>query len=119
MAKKSHPHPATAVEPVARPGLRPAAWVFLVVGGLVGATLAACSLNPQPLPPVDDERATATPDLPSTGGGTFGDADVLHSDASSPPNDTDAGADATTDATTDGDAADAATTVDAADATTD
>lgn len=92
------------------------AMALTLVGALVGATVA-CSLNPQPLPPEDDDRIAANPTGEPSAGGTFGDAsESSPRDAAAPPAPLDgsprldAGADAPpADAATDASPADAAT----------
>ncbi len=90
--------------------------VALVVGvGLVG--VVACNLNPQPLPPDDDDRVSASPTSPSGGGPADGaparpiDAGAFF-DGSPPPTPRDSGTDGATDGSVE--AGDAAT--DASDA---
>lgn len=75
------PHPQSTFSSAR---LRPA-MALTLVGALVGATVA-CSLNPQPLPPDDDDRIAADPTgAPSTGGGNFSDAESSPRDAGTPP----------------------------------
>ena len=52
--------------------------------GLVGLVGAACSLNPQPLPPIDDDRVSANPTTPNTGGPPA-DGGTFAKDAGPPP----------------------------------
>jgi hypothetical protein len=55
----------------------------LVAAGLVGLVGAACSLNPQPLPPIDDDRVGADPTTPNAGG--TADGGSFAKDAGPPP----------------------------------
>lgn len=71
-------HPPSTSSPVR---LRAA---VALVGALVGATVA-CSLNPQPLPPGEDDRIAADPTGAPSAGGTFNDAASTPLDAGSPP----------------------------------
>ncbi len=67
---------------VARPALFVLGALALALAGLV----AACSLNPQPLPPGDDdERNAAAPTGAPTTGGDFAEGGQGRSDAAQPP----------------------------------
>lgn len=85
--------------------------------GLVGLVGVACSLNPQPLPPSDDDRVSAEPTTPNAGGAPA-DSGSFTKDAGPPPNPLQDGGQSTdagrVDATVDG-GGDATTSTDASD----